>query len=231
MAKLKPCSVLVMLLMLLRNISQGLPDFWQAQNVLFNKEAIIHISAHAWTISFPLDTLEYIGVIHKLYEATRIVLTDYNQRSYIPISHNDSVTETYHGILENEYHDFYNLFVDISTLHDKLTNTTRLCVSTCTAPRRDKRSLLPFVGSIFEVFFGTATKNKENTIESHLRQPNSENAQSLHAVADSLTVLAATTDAVTKKRELLNNLTDVTLQLEEHLIAATTVIQDIILPF
>ena len=97
---------------------------------------------------------------------------------------------------------------DVEELRFKLRNLTKLCVSKCGHNRNVRSPLLPFVSTILETMFGTATEEKQRKIAQSIDRLRTNQLRISHAIDDSYTVIDAIGDAVQENRQLLNNLTD-----------------------
>ena len=186
-------------------------DIVYRNNVLFQKLNTVSMSHSQWIFSFVID-LSPIESALQITNKNILTLKD---------SVNGHIRK-YTGL--DQYHykrSFMRLLKDITHLEtdvkqinaelDKIAslhvtkmdrqNFEKLPLST-----RNRRSLLPFVGSISKFLFGTSTEKDLNKVKSALRKLAKEQNDIRHVIRENLSILNVTRNELKTNRHAINGL-------------------------
>lgn len=138
--------------------------------IIFQPKGIINFSPDSWYHTFTINLPSPIAIrdvavcheTHKEHSCHRVN----NIVQHLNILHHQT------AIIMNE---------TVSTIHKMFPQTT-LLQDQQTTQSRQKRSLLPFFGSIFKGLFGTATTDDLNVIKRHIQAINNQNVQLARAI-------------------------------------------------
>jgi hypothetical protein len=176
-------------------------------NVVFHKISDVTVTRSKWIVTFVIDLEPYENFIHQIKdridEVTRItkqVLANYQDtrkavffKAFSQLtSEIKSLLET-HTILKVNLQDFETLQV------------------------RDKRSLLPFIGSAASFLFGLASEEDLESIRSGVRNLAKNQAGISHVLETSLTLLNVSRVQISENRQTLNTLIGNMGELDTHL--------------
>lgn len=223
-------SYAVLLLLVFSTVSSTTPSYRQHHNVFFHHDKSIHTSSHRWTLSFLVDFTPYFTAVNDLITFLSSTIEDFNAYGSLNVTHNDSLASTYINLLTQDSQDLQNLLHQAVDLRSSLHNSTRLCVSQCSA-LRPKRSLLPFVGRVLHSLFGVTTDDRTKDIASHLQNVAHRQENIIHVVNESLTLLQDTNYQAAINRKTINALIDISSTLSSKMTTFEATIRNILLPF
>ena len=221
---------LVATLVVAKNTQEGTaPLFKQSENVLFVKQSTVHTSKHAWTISFEVDMSSYELAARQLINSIEDFMGNLEEVFQI-IYPNQIMINATKQLLHKEYLAINNIKVDARFLLGTVENLKAICKSTCQPDDRKRRSVLPFVGDIMSILFGTAVSSKTDDIRRELRQLEASSQNVRNIVGKSMTVLDKTTAVVVENRQLLQHVSDVVRAMVHSYNETLQVVEDFILP-
>ena len=114
------------------------------------------------------------------------------------------------GALDNFRHELQSLKISEAHLKNMFATVKSLKV-------RNKRFILPFIGSALSFLFGTVLEQDLGSVRRNVNTLSKNQNKIAHVVKDSLTILNSTRTAVGENRKAINTLTDALQTLDEKI--------------
>ena len=182
------------------------------RNVVFQKVNEITTTRSRWLVTFVIDLNPYEQFLTKLendfitvensLENIEKMFGTTNSRGFLH-------PETFFiGALTNFRQELQSLkFLEVH-LKNMFSTVKSLKV-------KNKRSILPFIGSALSFLFGTVSEQDLSSIRRNIKTLSKNQNKIAHVVKDSLTILNSTRTAVGENRKAINTLTDALQTLDD----------------
>ena len=205
----------------------ALPTYKQGFGSLFIKEATIHTSNHAWTISYNLNIHDYLSMTIELASRIDDYIVAFDEIKDV-VPPNRPMSKSFSDLYYNEYVAIEETLRDTKTLQVTVQNLTRVCFNHCSSRRR--RSLLP-LGSLFSFLFGVASESHQQLIKERVQHLEDSQLQVAHYVENAMTVVNKASDDIILNRMLISNLTDVMTQMTHSYNRTLNVVENMVIPY
>ena len=193
--------------------------------VFFIKRDSVHTVYSSWLLTLTVDMQPYRAQLGELGEELR----KFEQAIHFVRYRGDNIggktgQRAYHKEvqyeLESELSKFRERYYNLWDVY----NEVLVVINTQGASKtkeRNKRAVLPGVGSVLSFLFGTATEANLDQIKRMVIKLGSSQGQVIHVVEKSITLLNKTNTAVEENRHVLNLLRNATVKFQFHLAALT----------
>ena len=178
---------------------QGLCAIVVRDSVVFNKISNIYTSQSSWKLTLVEDLESYNpnivvanNQIHELYEGLNTVYRRIHKNVDRQWTRNFNGLLTDFKILKNDFDDLKNEYDDIRKLE---RSDKRL---------RVQRSLLPFVGSLTSLLFGTVSEMDLETVKRNLATISDKQQTLTHVLNESLSLMKISRQDIKENRDKLN---------------------------
>ncbi|XP_053400522.1 uncharacterized protein LOC123555201 [Mercenaria mercenaria] len=164
-------------------------------NVVFMKSNQVTFTRSAWKLALTLDLDPYDQFITNISEDADKIERTIRQTilKYDAIKTNPNFVLT----LKSLEQELSRLKYTYLKLRSKFNNNKFI---------RNKRSLLPFIGSLFHGLFGVSTDDQINAVRRNVAKLAGTQETILHVLDESLTVLNVTKQGVSENRETINQI-------------------------
>lgn len=184
------------------------------KNVIFQKINEVTTTRSRWLVTFVIDLNPYEQFLSKLesdfvkvedsLEAIEKMFAATNPRGFLhPVVF-------FIGAVNNFRHELQSLKFSEAHLKNMFATVKSLKM-------RNKRAILPFIGSALSFLFGTVSEQDLSAIRRSVKTLNQNQNKIAHVVKDSLTILNSTRTAVGKNRKAINTLTDALQTLDDKI--------------
>ena len=206
-------SVRVILLIFLRLSSA----FRIAENVVFEKTQDITVARSKWVFSFFTDLRSHRTYMNRLQNDMKRAESIVDQ--VIIASRNKSFPH-YYKLYVKQKQELMSLKPMYTTARRELADIVDLQEA-----KRSKRALLPFAGKALSWLTGTLTKKDLRKVYRHIDSLSKNQAQIVHVLEDTLSVLNVTNVRVRENRHAIRVMTDAIEKLDRRLANITYVMQ------
>ena len=195
------------------------------EHVFFTQRSEVYTTQSVWVMGFTIDLGSYGTFLEEV--RANINLSDWLVGKAIKAAERPDIDEVYQKLFRNQQIDLKNIRDGYNFCMSRYNEVHHLS----NGITRRRRSLLPFVGKLLGGLFGVITEEQLEVVKGQVRSLVEQQADIVHAIEDSVSVLNITRVELNENRHAINTVVEVTRELRSRLEGATDQIVNNLLPF